>query len=577
MENKGERPGDNENVFYIRFDPPSYTRIVAMTKTSPKTVTSQRTVTMKKISTPKKSKIIPGGLRRGSKSSEEVASFPRGRSTSLQQQKKGNLSQISKATKDKILTRAQSFTTRATESLIEFCQQTTAHGFNHIVEVRLPLGLRLFWAFVTAVSVGLLIFMATEATYLAFVLRRPTSEVNYQDNRSSGLRFPDVTLCDLAGFWKSKMEKFNVSETLASYLLVALRGTEVITSTLSHDTRLRQVLKDDLNKFLALHNVSLEEMVHMLSPRCEEIVMGCFSETAEYFSRECCEKMLRPYVTSMGLCFSTLGRQENFFKQTISGRIGGSTLLLANHLNEYMRYSPLILSEVGLAQEGFQISISNFDTTPAVATHTHGVSVAPSTAASIALDISTLDKRAQYASFWPWSGPQCIREEDIWIMTPAEMAYTENNLYFTLHYHDCFLEHLNCTAMPFNILREGFFTDLCFSTSLTQQVSYTTLKEERLDNLINTFASKIYIPEKSSFQLSIVNIYYKELSYTEYFEKMPTFATWFSDLGGQMGLFLGASFITVVELFFALCGAAGKIGSRMLHLIIRRASGTPRR
>lgn len=44
-----------------------------------------------------------------------------------------------------------------------------------------------------------------EATRSAFVIRRPYSEVSYEDTRVSGQRLPDITICDLAGFWKSKM------------------------------------------------------------------------------------------------------------------------------------------------------------------------------------------------------------------------------------------------------------------------------------------------------------------------------------------------------------------------------------
>ena len=47
--------------------------------------------------------------------------------------------------------------------------------------------------------------LAFEATRSAFVLRRPHSEVSYEDRRTDGLKLPDITFCDLAGFWKSKM------------------------------------------------------------------------------------------------------------------------------------------------------------------------------------------------------------------------------------------------------------------------------------------------------------------------------------------------------------------------------------
>ena len=48
--------------------------------------------------------------------------------------------------------------------------------------------------------------MCYNATKVNLIDRRPTSEVTYTDNRTNGIEFPHLTICDSAGFWKSYMK-----------------------------------------------------------------------------------------------------------------------------------------------------------------------------------------------------------------------------------------------------------------------------------------------------------------------------------------------------------------------------------
>ena len=59
-------------------------------------------------------------------------------------------------------------------------------------------------------------------------------------------------------------------------------------------------------------------------------------------------------------------------------------------------------------------------------------------------------------------------------------------------------------------------------------------------------------PYEPNEDVSLVNIYYSDLGYAEYIERITTFSMWLSNFGGQMGLFLGASFITLTEVVFTL-------------------------
>lgn len=76
-------------------------------------------------------------------------------------------------------------------------------------------------------SLGALLSVGYDATYAAFVTKRPYTEVTYRNNQSTGIRLPDVTVCTLSGFWKSKMERkvaFRSSSDFVSGFLGSMCG-----------------------------------------------------------------------------------------------------------------------------------------------------------------------------------------------------------------------------------------------------------------------------------------------------------------------------------------------------------------
>ncbi|XP_042884908.1 acid-sensing ion channel 2-like [Penaeus japonicus] len=501
----------------------------------------------------------------------------------LGRQLKQKMSRLGIAEARRIIGQAADMTQGVREAFRDFCNKTSAHGFSHVMEENLPLFLRVFWLVVTLTGLVLLISSTSEVTYSAFVVRRPTTEVVYRDMRSAGIRVPYITICSLSGFWKSKLERYNVSNSLASYILLAVRGTEVISSQLETDSKRKLLLKAELKDYLKEHNVTLGELVIMLSPTCKDVIIGCYSPNSGSYSEECCnDAFTHATVTTLGVCYSTLG-MNNAFKganltQTIAGLMGGHRIIFSISTEEQMEYDPKVVSTTSLSEEGIHVSLSNFPVTPTVAANMQAVRIAPNTAASVALSVTTIDRKENYQEVWPWSTPTCITEEKFWQLSEEERAYTENNLYFAFYYRVCPHLHLNCTSLPFRFSQDQTRecmpwdvlhhkameknmsqcvkdhlerhdydkSEMCLSTSINQQQSFTTIIKEVLQDLEGK-------PIRPNLTVSMVNIYFSELGYTEYYERVPTFLTWFSDLGGQMGLFLGASFITIVEFYFALC------------------------
>ncbi|KAK7066683.1 hypothetical protein SK128_017044 [Halocaridina rubra] len=251
----------------------------------------------------------------------------------------------------------------------------------------------------------------------------------------------------------------------------------------------------------------------------------------------------------MGVCYSTLGHiQELNLNQTVAGLIGGYRIFFTINSHEYMSYDPGIVSTTTLAEEGIQVSLSDFAMTPTVAANTQAVRIAPKTAASLALTVNSLDRSENYKNIWIWSRPPtCVTKNDYFKMNEEERAMTEYSIYFHHFYRTCPLQLVNCTNLSsrfkdddtsarrkqverdtlvatFTINvepQENEHKEFCITMGINQQLSYTTLVTDTLQDMEGFFLT----PNST---LSMINIYYTQLGMTQYYERIPTIFTWFS-------------------------------------------------
>ncbi|XP_064111549.1 acid-sensing ion channel 5-like [Macrobrachium nipponense] len=487
-------------------------------------------------------------------------------------------SEFSKSTRERIINQATGLKETASAALREFCQTTSAHGFSHVITPDLHIAFKAFWLIITFVSLCLLGAMAYRETMEAFIIRSPTTEIRYRDNRAFGLYLPHLTVCSLSGFLKSKLAEYNVSTNLASYILISVRGQTIISTSLATNPRLYLDLKAQLTEYLARNNVTLSELIIKLSPRCEDVIGFCYAADKLYPHNVCCNKLFSAVITSVGVCYTTISANRTRILQSLSGINGGLKIVFPIKDHEYMEYSSKVVFTPWLSEEGVQVSMSDYSMTASTSVVINSIRIAPNMAATVALSLDTVDHSRRYASVWPWpkTDPQCVSREAYLQKTEEETAYTENNLYTTLKNRNCSLELSNCTAIPsrlpddttaectpHDILEQYFNGSLqecvsrkvqeydiggkmfCVTNTYNQQLSYTTLCNRSITKLQSSGTI-------TTNSLSMVTIFYSQLQYSELLERTPDFITWFSNLGGQMGLFLGASFITLVELMFVV-------------------------
>ncbi|XP_050692929.1 uncharacterized protein LOC126983840 [Eriocheir sinensis] len=323
----------------------------------------------------------------------------------------------------------------------------------------------------------------------------------------------------------------------------------------------------------------------------------CLESSEIHYRKYCCESLLRPTLTSLGQCFTTLGPAgaTTELTQTFAGLIGGFKVIFAVNASEQMEYDSKIVSSPFLGEAGIHLSFSNFDMSPSVSTSMKALRVAPNTSVSVALSYASLDKTKRYQDVWPWSKPTCVTEGKFWELSEEERSHIHHNRFFHTYYRTCPMELTNCTLLarrfindttaechPSDILYqkaevkvmkrclENHLTHdksqykLCEETEITQQSSLTTLAPQVMD-------SQEGVTIMSNMTYSMINIYYTQLAYTQHRENIPTIFTWFSSLGGQMGLFLGASMITLVEIYFTLCRVVRVVITALLAAVCRWA------
>ncbi|CAL4078673.1 unnamed protein product, partial [Meganyctiphanes norvegica] len=260
------------------------------------------------------------------------------------------LTNISKTTKEKIIMQTEGMRQTVLASFAVFCRKTTAHGFSHVMEPGSPV-LRFFWLLVTLACLVGVIKMCIEETIIAFIDRIPTTEVKYVDNSTFGLRMPEVTFCNLSPFSKAKMEEYNISESMASYLLLTFKGYHVISKKLSQSGTKILGYKTDFNKYMAYvdeeHNItSIKQLIYALSPTCVDLISSCYkpgeSFTGDEYipSARCCEDIFQPVITTFGVCYTT--NPENAPNRTIrlqkiAGILGGHRIFFKNNISDSMR------------------------------------------------------------------------------------------------------------------------------------------------------------------------------------------------------------------------------------------------
>ncbi|VDN81574.1 unnamed protein product [Brugia pahangi] len=463
-----------------------------------------------------------------------------------------------------------------------FSYSTTLHG-----PLRLYKGKgygKIFWC---SVMCSAAIFLSLQINILvAYFISHPTAtSVTFVP--AEMLILPAVTVCNYNPITKNYVRYLNESSSgsgyftndLLRYMTMAYSEVEDLYLHANNDTieRGRQAY-EYFKSIFTEYPFNIENFFARAGFACHEMLKVCSVGGTKL---DCCA-MSRKVLTDLGSCF-VFSLNDMKLNQTQPGIFNGLQLILDAGINDAIAVN---YAEEGNAlpifsnnlEDGFRLYVRSEN--ELAYSYTEGLSVSPSYRAYIALNLETFhfltpDSWGNCTHTWPLKSPQRAFRLPYTAKNCASLCqqiYYEQRINCTpLLYSvgDALLAHLNtCTPSELhafmlqvadrtnNINGPECADNICptscvtheYKASITYGYGFSESAMDWLTNINNKWTQK-YI--KGNF--AVVNIFYREMSYLLNEQMQSTsLVDVLSNIGGNMGLFFGASVITVIELIIFL-------------------------
>lgn len=430
----------------------------------------------------------------------------------------------------------------------KWLDNTTVHGITHVFKGKSTIK-RIFW---------LIIFMGALVGCTINVLNRfrlllnnPTSTSVTIDNNNGGVPFPAITICNLNPLSAEAAEEYNVSG-----LFDHLDSPDVIDELEVDPLLLYTACVHEQNRIpFQLRQRTFRELLNSGHVPLEEFIIGCSYGSLHQNSDpsdEDCRLQFKPVITNYGRCYTFNGDEDNVRMVRVTGQSYGLHLYVNIHQDLY-KYS--MNSDVGI-----KVSITPQGSVPQP--DEQGIAVGPGSYAYIALKLErTIDntgrmdrcrKKDQRLVYFPekkYSQAGCRSDsyiEELLNVCGCIDAIAAEGIDFG--YRNCTISDICCLT----------FTDIahssenascpveCDKLTYTASTSYSRYPSARS-------AQKL----ASKYNLTLDYVYDNFIGLSIYFESTTTqvsettsfysITAFLSDLGGQLGLFLGASVISMLE------------------------------
>ena len=417
-----------------------------------------------------------------------------------------------------------------------YIENTTAHGIARIFSNK-PITERLFWLFiVVGATVGCFLNCLDRITLLA---SSPTSTI-LSVKRLQPINFPAVTVCNL------NLLRYDRLAALG----VPLGNVSDILNIDPYDPGEVEVCKAFSNSNSSFREIKLEHLVRYAGDQKETFILNC-----TFLGKECEERDITPLITNFGLCYTFNGGSRKPILQTNGTGIRQGLSLVVNIQQDQYVSSYLL-------DAGIRVVIHPQSEPPLPLDR--GLSIPPGRNAFIGLvqrNITDATKRNCRTETDPsgfiylqgqfrYSVPACsldclntaIARNCNCLFAPEQ--FSSNSSQFA-HLEPCKLKHICCIQVLYFIPKGCTCISACKSTTYDISNSNSAIPAE-------------YYYEKEEIQdiqrnLVGVNAYFESLNVETVITTVSyTFVALLSDIGGQLGLFLGISVISVTEFFFWL-------------------------
>ncbi|XP_051497473.1 acid-sensing ion channel 1 isoform X2 [Apus apus] len=436
-------------------------------------------------------------------------------------------------------------------SIQAFASSSTLHGLSHIFSYeRLSLK-RVVWALCFLGSLALLVLVCTNRIQYYFLYPHVTK---LDEVAATRLTFPAVTFCNLNEFRFSRVTKNDLYH--AGELLALLNNRYEIPDTQTADEKQLEILQDKANfRNFKPKPFNMLEFYDRAGHDIREMLLSCF-----FRGEQCSPEDFKVVFTRYGKCYTFNAGQDGKPRlMTMKGGTGnGLEIMLDIQQDEYLP----VWGETDETsfEAGIKVQIHSQDEPPLI--DQLGFGVAP----GFQTFVSCQEQRLIYLPP-PWgdckAGPGDSEFYDTYSITACridcETRYLVENCNCRMvhmpgdapyctpeQYKECadpaldFLvekdnEYCIC-EMPCNVTRYGKELSMVKIPSKAS-AKYLAKKYNK---------SEQYIGEN----ILVLDIFFEALNY-ETIEQKKAYevAGLLGDIGGQMGLFIGASILTVLELF----------------------------
>uniref|UniRef100_A0A915BL96 Uncharacterized protein n=1 Tax=Parascaris univalens TaxID=6257 RepID=A0A915BL96_PARUN len=469
-----------------------------------------------------------------------------------------------------------------------FSYSTTLHG-----PLRLYQGKgfgKVFWGLVMAAA---LIFLSLQINTLVtdFLSHPTTTSVSFVGRQA--LTLPAVTICNYNPIKKDYVRYLNESSSgkglftrnLLRYMIIAY--TQVEDLYLHADNEALRLGRQDYDKFKSVfteYSFNLENFFAHSGFTCTEMLKVCSLGGIKF---DCC-RMSQRILTDLGWCFAfSVGNIT--IKQRLPGVFNGLQVILNAGINETVDITytkggaiPIFSNNI---ENGFRIYVRNRQELAYASTE--ALTLSPSHRGYVALSLQKFqflppDKWGNCTNGWPQNSP----------FRAYDLPYTAQNCE-SLCQQVYYEEKINCTPMLYSIGNPDLATctpselhdfmlqvvnrsnningpecennicpTSCITYTYSSSISYGQGFSDSALKWLQTINSD-WTEDRVNANFAVLNVFYREMSYIVNEQVQSTsLANMLSNIGGNMGLFFGASIITVAELAIYI--------SKMCWIIISR-------
>ncbi|XP_030072974.1 acid-sensing ion channel 1C-like [Microcaecilia unicolor] len=446
---------------------------------------------------------------------------------------------------------AESLDSESPTSLVVFANNGTLHGLSHIFTYGPVTLRRCLWTliFLGSFSLLLLVFMERVSYYFSYPHVTKLDEV-----AARNLTFPAITLCNLNEFRFSKVTRNDMYHM--GELLSLLNDRYELANPAMADPEVLAVLRDKTNfKNFKAKPFNMMDFYNRTGHDIQEMLLDC-----EFRGIRCSAFNFSTIFTRYGKCYTfNSGKEGHEILTTLKGGTGnGLELMLDIQQDEYLP----VWGETDETsfEAGIKVQIHSQDEPPFI--DQLGFGVAP----GFQTFVSCQQQQLMYLPP-PWGDCRSsTMDSEFFSIYSITACRIDCETRYLVENCNCRMVHMPGNANVCTPEQQKECADPALDFLIEQDNNYCVCDTPCNMVRYGKELSMVKIPSKASAKylarkfnkteqyiaenVLVLDIFFEALNY-ETIEQKKAYevAGLLGDIGGQMGLFIGASILTILEIF----------------------------